>query len=156
MRFVFLVLVLGCGSAAPSSNAAPSPPPEPAPSAEPSESASCPATCGGEAPATCSREKLAFTQADGCVNDGSVEFCLRAGDASEQATATILAIDPSIRCVTGSRGRAGCDGVPLCTMPLDEAACPVRHGKLSDAAWARLCNLSNLPWISRIVPTFYE
>jgi len=105
--------------------------------------------------ASCPTAELAFTQANGCLNDGSVEFCLPKGD--EALLARVRKIAPTIR-AGASRGRAGCD-VPAETLyffPTGEAECVARHGALVDSAWEKLCRLAALPEIQKIVPTWYE
>jgi hypothetical protein len=104
--------------------------------------------CGGCFPA-----KLAFTQASGCANDGSVEFCL-----PPTLVAAAQTINPAITCAPGS-GRAMCDPAVelLCFFPtVDASVCVASHGALTDAAWAELCKLSSLPEVRQIVPTFFE
>ncbi|WP_248360624.1 hypothetical protein [Anaeromyxobacter oryzae] len=109
-------------------------------------------------PARCATEKLRFTQATGCQNDGSVEFCVARGDATLEAK--VRSIAPSVR--TGaSRGRAGCDPAVETlyfypTLPDDPSVCTSRHGAVTDRAWQELCRLASLSEIRRIVPTWYE
>lgn len=103
----------------------------------------------------CRPDKMAFSRERGCQHDGSLEFCLPAGDAA--LLARVQAIAPSVRCAAG-RGRAGCDTQRewLCFFPTGMAECLGHHGALTDEAWARLCALSLLPEIRRIVPTWFE
>lgn len=103
----------------------------------------------------CRPDKMAFSRERGCENDGSVEFCLPAGD--DALLARVQAIAPSVRCAVGG-GRARCDTQRelLCLFPTGMAECLGRHGALTDEAWARLCALSVLPEIRRIVPTWFE
>ncbi|WP_437562179.1 hypothetical protein [Sorangium sp. So ce542] len=103
----------------------------------------------------CPTEKLAFTRETGCANDGSVEFCLPAGD--EALLARVRDIAPTIQ-EGSSRGRAGCD-VPAETLyffPTGDAECVARHGALEDAAWDKICRIAALPEVRAIVPTWYE
>lgn len=102
--------------------------------------------------AGCQTDKLAFTQASGCANDGSVEFC--APPALVHAFATLA---PTVRCVAGV-GRAGCDPATeqLCSFPTDASTCTTVHGALTDAAWDTICGLTMLPEVTRIVPTILE
>ncbi len=102
--------------------------------------------------AGCRADKLAFTQATGCANDGSVELCI----PPVLATA-ITTLAPTATCAVGT-GRAGCDPATqlLCTIPTAGAACTAVHGALTDDAWATLCHLSMLPEVTAIVPTILE
>ncbi|WP_437497496.1 hypothetical protein [Sorangium sp. So ce1099] len=105
--------------------------------------------------ASCPGEKLAFTRETGCVNDGSVEFCLPAGD--EALLARVRDIAPTVEASSG-RGRASCD-VPAETLylfPTGDAECTARHGALEDAAWDKVCRIAALPEVRAIVPTWYE
>lgn len=101
--------------------------------------------------------KLAFTQATGCSNDGSVEFCAPDGDAG--VAAALAAISPTITCAPGG-GRARCLDAPgqlLCFYPTAVPdQCVAQHGALTDAAWADVCAIAALPAITAIVATFYE
>lgn len=105
----------------------------------------------------CPTSKISFTQQQGCLNDGSVEFCLPKDDPG--ALARVLAIDSSVR-PTCCGGRAGCDLVTeqlyVFPTPDDPAVCTGRHGALTDAAWLRLCQIAAQPEVARIVPTWYE
>ena len=103
----------------------------------------------------CRADKMTFTQATGCQNDGSVEFCLPAGDPALLDRAKAIA--PALNCAPGG-GRAGCKGPGelLCSFPTGMAECVARHGALTDAAWERLCQLAALPEVKRIVPTWFE
>ncbi|WP_437818317.1 hypothetical protein [Sorangium sp. So ce1078] len=111
----------------------------------------------GPAPvaASCPTQKIAFTRDTGCVNDGSVEFCLPTGD--EALLARVRDIAPAIQ-AGSSRGRARCD-VPAETLylfPTGDAECVARHGALEDAAWDQVCRIAALPEVREIVPTWYE
>ncbi|TKD05312.1 hypothetical protein [Polyangium fumosum] len=104
---------------------------------------------------SCPTSELAFTQATGCMNDGSVEFCLPTGN--EALLAHVREIAPSIE-AGSSRGRAGCN-LPAETLyffPTGEAECVAHHGALVDAAWDKLCRIAALPEVRAIVPTWYE
>ncbi|WP_240807992.1 hypothetical protein [Polyangium spumosum] len=104
---------------------------------------------------TCPIDELAFTQATGCLNDGSVEFCLPSGD--EALVARVREIAPTIK-AGSSAGRAGCD-LPEETLyffPTGDAECVAHHGALVDAAWEKLCRIATLPEVRAIVPTWYE
>lgn len=102
--------------------------------------------------AGCRTDKLAFTQATGCANDGSVELCVP--PVMEHA---LKLLAPTITCVVGT-GRAGCDPATelLCSFPTDASTCVATHGALTDAAWDTLCGISMLPDVTRIVPTILE
>jgi hypothetical protein len=99
--------------------------------------------------AGCLDTKMAFTQADGCANDGSVEFCI----PPVLATA-IQMIAPTAACAEGT-GQAGCDPATqlLCTFPTGASECVADHGALTDGAWGTLCGISMLPDVVEIVPT---
>lgn len=89
------------------------------------------------------------------MNDGSVEFCLPAGD--DALLARVRDIAPTIQ-AGSSPGRAGCD-VPAETLyffPTGEVECVAYHGALEDAAWDKLCRIAALPEVRAIVPTWYE
>lgn len=104
--------------------------------------------CGG-----CRTDELAFTQANGCGNDGSVEFCI-----APELEHAIALIAPTVTCAPGG-GRAQCDPETqlLCAFPtVDASTCVSTHGALTDAAWATVCHLTMLPGVTRIVPTFAE
>jgi hypothetical protein len=108
------------------------------------------------APASsCPTGELAFTQETGCVNDGSVEFCLPTGD--EALLARVREIAPTIQ-AGSSRGRAGCDlaSETLYFFPTGEAECVAPHGALLGDAWNKLCRIAALPEVRSIVPTWYE
>lgn len=102
--------------------------------------------------AGCREDKLAFTRATGCANDGSVEFCIP--PVLEHAFALIA---PTVTCAVGG-GRARCDPDTqlLCTFPTTGPACASPHGALVDEAWAALCAVSQLPDVTAIVPTIFE
>lgn len=123
--------------------------------ASPSGDASVESPASGEAAATCPTEELLFTQANGCMNDGSVEFCLPTGD--EDLVARVKEIAPTIQ-AGSTKGRAGCN-VPAETLyffPTGPAECVAPHGALVDAAWEKLCRIAALPEVKKIVPTWYE
>lgn len=107
------------------------------------------------ASSSCPTSKLRFTQATGCRNDGSVEFCLPSGDAA--AVAKVSAIAPRVRSGLG-RGRAGCAVLTetLYFFPTEEAECVERHGAMKDTAWEELCRIAALPEVREIVPTWFE
>lgn len=102
--------------------------------------------------AGCRAEELMFTQADGCANDGSVEFCI-----PPLLEPAVTAIAPTVTCAVGI-GRAGCDPATqrLCSFPTGVATCTAPHGALTDAAWDTLCGLTMLPEVTAIVPTILE
>jgi hypothetical protein len=105
--------------------------------------------------ASCPTDGLAFTQETGCVNDGSVEFCLPTGD--EALLARVREIAQTIQ-AGSSRGRAGCN-LPAETLyffPTGDAECVAPHGALVDAAWDKLCRIAEQPEVRAIVPTWYE
>ncbi len=104
----------------------------------------------------CKLAKIAFTQAQGCANDGSVEFCIP-NNASAVAAVTAIAADTS--CAAGG-GRAGCLATPnllLCSKPtMFPAHCDATHGALSASTWATLCQIAELPMVTQIVATILE
>lgn len=104
----------------------------------------------------CQVAKIAFTQAQGCANDGSVEFCI---PDSASALAAVASISADTVCVAGG-GRAKCLASPnllLCTMATTfPTRCETTHGALTAVAWATLCQFADLPTVTQIVPTFFE
>jgi len=109
----------------------------------------------GGTPHACRADKIQFSQAKGCMNDGSNEFCLPSADAA--VLARVQAIAPKASCGPGS-GRAHCAGGVelLCTLPTGPAECVAAHGALTDQAWAQHCSLAALPQVKRIVHTWFE
>lgn len=105
--------------------------------------------------AACPVHKIAFTQAQGCQNDGSNEFCVPGADAT--TLAAVQRIAPAVTCGAG-RGRAGCDPTTqrLCFFPTSDRTCTARHGALTDSAWSQHCQIAALPAIPRIVHTWFE
>ncbi|MDI1475053.1 hypothetical protein [Polyangium sp. y55x31] len=104
---------------------------------------------------SCPTNEISFTKETGCMNDGSVEFCLPTGN--EALVARVREIAPTIE-AGSSRGRAGCN-LPAETLyffPTGEAECVARHGALVDAAWDKICRIAALPEVRKIVPTWYE
>ena len=103
----------------------------------------------------CPTQKIHFTQEAGCVNDGSVEFCLPSGD--DAVITRVRAIAPTVRAIS-SPGRAQCH-IPAETLyqfPTGAAECVNHHGALKDAAWGQVCQIAQLPQVRAIVPTWYE
>lgn len=103
----------------------------------------------------CANDKIAFTQATGCVNDGSMEFCIPADDPA--ALVAILEIAPNTTCIS-SPGRAGCDTAAqlLCIVSADGMCHPVEAQAMTDSGWQTTCDLANLSFVDKIVPTWYE
>jgi len=133
VRWMLCAVLAGCASHPAEPGV---PPPEPA------------------APAgSCPTEKLAFTQATGCQNDGSVEFCL---PRDEQVVQRVRALAPELRGPIGGGGRARCDlsKEELYFIPMPEA-CQVADA-LPDETWATICRVAADPAVARIVPTWYE
>ena len=106
---------------------------------------------------------IQFTQADGCFNDGSVEFCL---PNDQMVLAKVMAINPVIYEVLDSRGQPTSTGRAKCditwehlyffpTPPDDTSICLTPNGAMSDAAWNQILELAKIPEIRAIVPTFY-
>lgn len=110
---------------------------------------------GADQAGACPVGKIAFTQAAGCVNDGSNEFCIPKGDAA--TLMKVQRIAASVTCGSG-RGRAGCDPAhqELCFFPTGTSTCTSAHGALTETAWAQHCQLATLPTVPQIVHTFFE
>ena len=102
--------------------------------------------------AGCRADKISFTQATGCANDGGVELCIP--PVLQHALAMIA---PTVTCAPGV-GRARCDPASelLCQFPTDATTCAAPHGALTDDAWDTLCGITMLPDVTAIVPTFAE
>jgi hypothetical protein len=105
-----------------------------------------------EAPSRCSIDRISFTQDTGCLNDGSVEFCVPAHDPA--ALAAVHHIAPDVTCMRAG-GRARCDTTTeiLCRLP---TTCQDHHGALTDSRWQTVCDLAALPFVRQVVPTWYE
>jgi hypothetical protein len=113
-----------------------------------------------ELPRTCPlghEDKILFTQADGCTNDGAVEFCIPAANA--QLRTAIETISADMVCAPGG-GRARClasPGLLLCTYPTAyPAQCVASDGAMTDAVWADMCEIAAQPPIVEIVPMWGE
>jgi hypothetical protein len=115
--------------------------------------ASCPLTLP-QSPSPCATEKISFTQENGCLNDGSFEFCIPQDDP--EALAAVLEIAPTAACLKGSRGRAGCDleTQMLCLVNRDGMC--AANDAMNDTGWQTVCELASLPSVEKIVPTWYE
>ena len=102
-------------------------------------------------------DKLKFDYATSCTDDGGVEFCIPANDATTLAAVT--AVSSTIACNTGG-GRAMCSATPgllLCSYPTSyPGQCTSSYGAMTDQVWADMCRLASLPQISEIVPTITE
>jgi hypothetical protein len=103
----------------------------------------------------CQTKKIAFSQATGCQNDGSVEFCVPLG--FEKVVTTTV---PQVRPTSGA-GRAGClqgrETLFFYPTRLDDAAtCVPNTTAMTDAAWKDMCRLAGFRQIKKIVPTFFE
>jgi hypothetical protein len=102
----------------------------------------------------CHTEKIAFTRSTGCVNDGSVEFCVPKGDAKLKAR--LLAISPDIT-FHPYGGRARCN-----TTTQELGQYPTRDGiecrgdRMTSDTWADMCAIASQRAITQIVPTFFE
>ncbi len=111
---------------------------------------------GGEGGLGCPTDKIAFSQIQGCANDGSVEFCLPAGDQTLRQR--VLLIDSGIACQPGG-GRAACNTMTevLCFLPTTgPATCVTPRGAMTDAAWRKVCQIAAFPEVRRVVPTIFE
>lgn len=106
----------------------------------------------------CATDKIRFTQDTGCLNDGSVEFCLPADDPGALDSVHALVDENSVkgRCMQ-ARGRAGCDleSEVLCRVET-AGLCVERHGALTDTGWALIYDLAALESVREIGPTWYE
>jgi len=118
----------------------------------------------GDAPATtdapagaCPTAEIMFTQATGCANDGSVEFCIPDGNAA--LIAQLKALEKDISCGPGG-GRAGCLATPnllLCFYPTSfPQQCEAMHGAMTDDTWQDMCAIATLPEVTAIVHTILE
>jgi hypothetical protein len=97
--------------------------------------------------------KIQFSQETGCLNDDSFEFCIPAADPD--ALSAVLAIAPQAVCAQGSRGRAGCTSAELLCM-VETSGDLCRADAMTDETWQMVQDLAALPFIQRIVPTWYE
>lgn len=109
-------------------------------------------TCAGGG-----RDKIKFSRAESCANDGSVEWCVPEDDTELRATLT--AIEPAITCAPGG-GRARCNltpGLLLCSYPTRyPEECLAPHGEMKPEVWDDMCAIAALPAITEIVPTWFE
>ena len=100
---------------------------------------------------------MQFTQAKGCENDGSVEFCIPANDAALRGRLDALGAGLTY---STSTGRAQCDHeqelLVLFPTPKDDARVCTSEGALRRRPWAQLCSIAREPAVKAIVPTFYE
>ena len=107
--------------------------------------------------ATGHTDKLKFTYASSCGNDGGVEFCIPANDAATLGAVT--AVSSTITCNAGG-GRAMCSATPgllLCSYPTSyPGQCTVQYGAMTEQVWADMCQLVTLPQITEIVQTIFE
>ena len=110
-----------------------------------------------DAPTGCRVDKMMFSQATGCGNDGSVEFCLPDGNAA--LVANLATISPTISCAGGG-GRAMCSARPgllLCFYPTRfPQECEAPGGGMTDATFADMCSIAALPDVSAIVQTIFD
>jgi len=105
---------------------------------------------------SCPTQEIMFTQALGCANDGSVEFCIPDGDAALRDR--IKAIAPTVTCAKGG-GRAKCNApdLLLCSLPTQgPPLCTMQHGALTAEGWYVVCSLAAMPEIKEIVHTIFE
>lgn len=110
---------------------------------------------GADQAGACPTDKIAFTQAAGCGNDGSNEFCIPKSDAATRKE--VQRIAATVTCSPG-RGRARCDPErqDLCFFPTDASTCTSPHGALTETAWAQHCQIATLPQVPQIVHTIFE
>lgn len=108
-------------------------------------------TCAGVG-----RDKIKFTRAESCGNDGSVEWCIPDNDS--QLVATLTAIAPAITCAPGG-GRAGCytGGKLLCSYPTSyPEQCLSARGEMKPEVWSDICDVAAQPPITEIVATIFD
>jgi hypothetical protein len=106
-------------------------------------------------PPACPAHKISFAQEEGCVNDGSIEFCLPADDLN--ALAAVREIAPQTTCMrAGGRARCDLEAQVLCLVDTKGMCRRDTPGAMTDAGWQTVCDLAALPFIERIVPTWYE
>lgn len=105
-------------------------------------------------PRTCPTEKIQFVQADGCLNDGSFEFCVANDD---DLLAVLYQSVPNMTCIRAG-GRARCDlqTQVLCLVATNGLCQPNQPRALTDAGWELACNIASRPYIERLVATWYE
>ncbi len=142
LKWMLLVLVCGCSSSSVHG--------------QPVDSGLAPDAIVARACAVGDSTKIAFTSAQGCANDGSVEFCLPAND--QAARSRVTAVSSSISCAPGG-GRAMCNSADLvlCTFPTTfPTQCQAMHGAMTAEVWMQMCSLSAIDQIHQIVPTFAE
>lgn len=103
----------------------------------------------------CPTHAIQFTQDTGCLNDGSVEFCIPANNPA--ALATVQQIAPGTTCHPWG-GRARCDTTRelLCMVPTRGMCRTDDPRAMTGAGWATVCELAALPFVDQIVPTWYE
>lgn len=104
--------------------------------------------------ATCS-EEIRFTQALGCQNDGAIELCALADDATAELLARVA---PGLYRI-GTPGRLGCVAPQTAyLLPLDPSDdwCVAPHGAMTDHGWAVLCTLAARPEVTAIAPWWAE
>ena len=102
------------------------------------------------------RDKITFTRATGCQNDGWVEFCIP--DNNPTLRAVVEGLVPDANCAAGG-GRAGCSTPParlLCFYPTPPSACEADDSAMTAATWDDMCTLAAQPEVTEIVPTFAE
>jgi hypothetical protein len=143
MNRIAIVVLVGCShsSSSPATADAPALP----------DAASQSSTC-----ATGDATKIKFTRANGCGNDGSVEFCIPSNNAD--VLARVNAVSTTITCSAGG-GRAMCNDASLllCTYPTAvPGQCEAQYGAMNDPTWTQMCSLSAFAEIHAIVQTIFE
>lgn len=103
---------------------------------------------------SCPTQKITFTQATGCLNDGSFEFCIPADDPA--ALKAVQQIAPGVNCIqAGGRAHCNLDTQRLCMV--DTAGmCTATHGAMNASGWQTVCAFAALPFVDKVVPTWYE
>src|SRR5690606_27976689 len=94
-------------------------------------------------------DEIAFAKEQGCANDGSVEFCIPKDDGA--ALASVLAAAPGVHCTNRGGGRANCDrdSARLCFYPTNARTCVQGTRAMTDATWAEVCAIAELPTVTR-------
>jgi hypothetical protein len=143
--WALLAIAMGCGD-----HTAGAPDPDAAVTGDASATTDAPA-------GACPTAEIMFTQATGCANDGSVEFCIPDGNAA--LIAQLQALEKDLSCAPGG-GRAGCLATPnllLCFYPTSfPQQCAAIHGAMTDDTWQDMCAIAALPEVTAIVPTILE
>jgi hypothetical protein len=107
-----------------------------------------------EASKRCPTEKIRFTKATGCRNDGYVEFCLPAQD--KKLRAAVKRIAPTALDKGGQRCDAQTEVLFFLPVEVESGSCVERWGAMTDRAWNQVCALARFPQIRSIRHTIFE